>query len=352
MFLNYSLIKDGAVVYCESAAEYDENMVGEIPEEKQEAIRAELKEYEKEHIEPYNPFLKLSEKLHPLLIQVADFDISASTQEERFDRAMELSALASVMVEEVRHVLHKMTSIYRAAKCDIFIYEPIAPYLKYLVEHRDSIAKDPKLSSVMMVQSTIPLYSSYEIGWILSYCHDSYMVSGEALLTLDNIRFITGNMTGTFITAFRDIGQFLRTVADPEMLSQYITENRITVDAASLIQDAIRNFSYSDGVVAPCRGREADNIAARYTKYVSMMLRKVKTSLMSCTSRIMDDPDGIIEAHYHDIMSGCLNAIQAYMMIGLLIMFNLANDASYAIGYREKMTEYAANLEYSITHKP
>lgn len=350
MFLNYSLIKDGAVVYCESAAEYDENMVGEIPEEKQEAIRAELKEYEKKHIEPYNPFLKLSEKLHPLLIQVADFDISASTQEERFDRAMELSALASVMVEEVRHVLHKMTGIYSAAMCDTFIYEPLVPYLKYLVEHRDSIAKDPKLSSVMMVQRTIPLYSSYEIGWILSYYHDSYMISGEALLTLDNIRFIAGNMTGTFITSFRDIGQFLRTVADPEMLSQYITENRITVDAESLIQDAIRNVSYGNGAVSPCR--EADITAARYTKCASMMLRKVKTSLMSCTSRIMDDPDGIIEAHYHDIMRECLNAIQAYTMIGVLMMFNLANEASYAIGYREKMTEYAANLEYIITHKP
>ena len=350
MFLNYSLIKDGAVVYCESAAEYDENMVGEIPEEKQEAIRAELKEYEKEHIEPYNPFLRLSEKLHPLLMQVADFDISASTQEERFDRAMELSALASVMVEKVRHVLHKMTGIYSAAMCDSFIYEPLAPYLKYLVEHRDSIAKDPRLSSVMMVQRTIPLCSTYDIGRILPYYHDSYMVSGKALLTLDNIRFITGNMTGTFITGCRDISQFLRTVADPEMLSQYITENRITVDAESLIQDAIRNISYGNGAVAPCR--EADITASRYTKYVSMMLRKVKTTLMSCTSRIMDDPDGVIEARYHVIMSECLNAIQAYMMIGVLMMFNLANEASYAIGYREKMTEYAANLEYIITHKP
>lgn len=349
MFLNYSLIKDGAVVYCESAAEYDENMVGEIPEEKQEAIRTELKEYEKEHIEPYNPFLKLSEKLHPLLMQVADFDISASTQEERFDRAMELSALASVMVEKVRHVLHKMAGIYSAAMCDSFIYEPIAPYLKYLVEHRDSIVQDPRLSSLMMVQRTIPSYNSYDIGRILPYYHDSYMVSGEALLTPDNIRFITGNMTGTFITSCRDIGQFLRIVADPEMLSQYITENRVTVDVESLIQDAIRNISYAHGAIAPCR--EADITAARYTKCVSMMLRKVKTSLMSCTSRIMDDPDGIIEAHYHDIMRECLNAIQAYTMIGVLLMFNLANEASYAIGYREKMTEYAANLEYIITHK-
>ena len=283
MFMNFSMVKDGAFMVCESVAEYDSN-VADTPVPQNEETSQELVEACKNNYCMREVVIK---KLQPLFNEYINMnsDYRPATREEAYNILCGVHEYTNRLADTLRFCILKVNALYNYLFNSNWSVEGIRPFTREIFNHIDILRKEGKdIIPIEKVQLKNNIYT-FDLDRIANY-----VTTLTDTLTDKEV----GVMSGSLLDIYTDV--ILPIFKDNNFSKTYLT-NTYTLGLDSLVN--MLSHINEDREIS-CEKNPTTLITM-----ISILLRKISMLVYSAKCDIMDKLDeeiGYINEYHKSVV--------------------------------------------------